>query len=323
MAYCAESYAAMLLCLSLSPNKEEYVRPLATAEYRDVVERAKASSFRRISALMNVDISGIMQRLSMTEEEAYRVYILMSRTVQLSYAMEGFAAKGVRIVTEFDDEYPLRLAKRLGPAAPPVFYLYGDHEALNAPSVGILGMSGIKTAAEVRASVEAVAGFARRDGYRVMTGGELGVSRVTEGFVLAGDGALTAVLGGGLMEYVERPEIRDLFKAGRLVAVSLEHPEALFTVAHAVARNKLLLALSEAAFIFNTDGKRGESDALRAKACDWVYAWDGYPGNQPLVNKGAIPFHQLDPKSLREMAARWKDSRVEQLDMFDLFDLSD
>ncbi len=320
MAYCAESYAAMLLCLSLSPNKEEYARPLATIEYRDLVERVKATSARRLSALMNVDISGIMQLLSMTEEEAYRVYILMSRTVQLSYAIEGFAERDIRIVTEFDDEYPLRLSKRLGPAAPPVFYLCGDHEALARPSIGILGMSGIKTAAEVRASVEAIAGFSRRAGYRVATGGELGVSRVTEGFLLPGDGDLTAVLGGGLLEYAERPEIRTLFREGRLVALSLEHPEALFTTAHAIARNKLLMALSEAVFIFNTDGKRGESDALRSKVCDWVYAWDGYPGNQPLLNKNAIPFHQLDPNALQEMAARWKDSRVEQLDMFDLFD---
>jgi predicted Rossmann fold nucleotide-binding protein DprA/Smf involved in DNA uptake len=323
MAYCAESYAAMLLCLSLSPNKEEYARPLSTAEYRDLTERVKQTSARRISALMNVDISGIMQLLSMTEEEAYRVFLLLSRAVQLSYAMEGFAEKGVRIVTEFDEEYPLRLSKRLGAAAPPVFYLYGDHEALARPSLGILGMSGIKTAAEVRASVDAVTRFARRAGYRVMTGGELGISRVTEGLVLPGDCELTTVLGGGLSEYIARPEMQALERAGRLVALSLEHPEALFTTAHAVARNKLLLALSEAAFLFNTDGKRGESDALRTRACDWFYAWDGYPANAPLIHKGAIPFHQLDAHSLKEMAARWKDSRVEQLDMFDLFDHTD
>ncbi len=320
MAYCAESYAAMLLCLSLSPNKEEYVRPFATAEYRDLIERVKGTSARRLSALMNVDISGIMQLLSMTEEEAYRVFILMSRTVQLSYAMEGFAAKGIRIVTEFDEEYPLRIAKRLGAGAPPVFYLYGDSEALRKPSVGILGISGIKTAAEVRASVEAISGFVKRAGYRAMTGGELGVSRVTEGFLLPGDGELTAVLGGGLIEYIERPEMKEMYAAGRLIAISLEHPEALFTNAHAIARNKLLMALSEAVFIFNTDGKRGESDALRTHVCDWIYAWDGYAGNQPLFHKNALPFHELDTQTLCEMAARWKDSRVEQLDMFDLFD---
>lgn len=321
MAYCAESYAAMLLCLSLSPNKEEYARPLLTAEYRALFERVKASSKRRLSALMNLDISGIMQLLSMPEEEAYRVYILLSRTVQLSYAMEGFAEKGIRIVTEFDDEYPMRLLKRGGPGAPPVFYLYGDAAALAHPAIGILGMSGIKTAAEVRTSVEAIADFSHRAGYRVMTGGERGVSRVTEGFVLPGNGELTAVLGGGLMEYIQRPEIKDLYHAKRLVAISLEHPDALFTNVHAIARNKLLMQLSEAVFVFNTDGKRGEADALRSKASDWIYAWDGYAGNQPLINKGALPFHLLDAHALREMATRWRNSRVEQLDIFNLFDI--
>ena len=320
MAYCADSYAAMLLCLSLSPNKEEYARALSTAEYRALYERVKATGVRRISGLMNLDISGIMQLLSMPEEDAYRVHTLMSRTVPLSYAMEGFAMKGIRIVTEFDEEYPSRLFRRAGAGAPPVFYLYGDFEALSMPAIGILGMSGIKTATDVRSSIEAIVGFSRRAGYRVMTGGELGVSRVMEGFVLPGDSDLTCVLAGGLMEYIERPEIRDLFQAGRLTAISLEHPEALFTAAHAIARNKLLISLAEAVFIFNTDGKRGETDALKAKYCDNVYAWDGYPGNQPILNKGAVSFHLITPRQLPDMAANWAGSRFEQLNMFDLID---
>lgn len=318
MKYSADSYAAMLLCLSLSPNREEYARTLSTSEYRDICERVHASAVRHIGGLMNVDISGLMQLLNISEEEGYRIYTLMSRTVQLSYAMEAFAAKGIRIITEFDDGYPERLSKRAGTDAPPVIYIYGDAQTLNAPAIGILGISGIKTSSEVRSSIEAIAKFAHGAGYRIITGGELGVSRVMEGFICGGDSDLTSVLGGGMAEYTSRPEIQDLYSQNRLTAISLEHPDALFTTAHAIARNKMLISLAEAVFIFNTDGKRGESDAIRTHRSDWIYAWNGYPGNHQLIKKGAIGFGALDVSALDEMARRWRYSRSEQLNIFDL-----
>ena len=183
MNYSTDSYAAMLLCLALSANREEYAHPLSTSEYREVCRRVKTSSARHIGGLMGVDISGLMQLLEMSEEEAYRIYTLMSRSVQLSYTMDGFTALGIRIITEFDEGYPERLSKRAGDDAPPVIYVYGSSETLNMPSIGILGMSGIKTSAEVRASIEAIASFAKSAGYRVMAGGELGVSRVAANMV--------------------------------------------------------------------------------------------------------------------------------------------
>ena len=318
MTYTADSYAAMLLCLSLSPNREEYARTLTTSEYRDICERAKNSAARHIGGLMNIDISGLMQLLNISEEEAYRIYTLMSRTVQLSYAMEAFAAKGIQIITEFDEGYPERLVKRARNDAPPVIYIHGDPKTLNLPAIGILGISGIKTSNEVRSSIEAISKFAKSAGYRIITGGELGVSRVMEGFICEGDSALTSVLGGDMAEYTARPEIQELYAQNRMTAISLEHPDALFTTAHAIARNKMLISLAEAVFIFNTDGKRGESDAIRTHRSDWIYAWNGYPGNHQLIKKGAISFGTLDEKVLEEMARRWRYSRSEQLSLFDL-----
>ena len=231
--------------------------------------------------------------------------------------MEGFLARGIRIITEFDAEYPRRLTKRAGCDAPPVFYLYGDAQALNAPAIGILGMSGVKTSPEVRASISAIAAFAEKAGYRILAGGELGVSRVMEGYVLEGKCPLTCAMAGGLSDYIERKEAGKLFSEGRLTAISSEHPDALFTVPHAIARNRLLISLAEAVFIFNTDGKRGESDALRHHRCDWIYAWNGDKGNHSLINKGAIGFGQITRKSLEDMTDLWRQSRSEQLSMFD------
>ena len=112
--------------------------------------------------------------------------------------------------------------------------------------------------------------------------------------------------------------MRGLIAEGRIAALSLEHPEALPTVPHAIARSKLVFSLARAAFIFNTDGKRGEADAIKRGLCDWVYAYTGYPGNRALVSRGAQPFRSLDAEEFERLSARWKTAFSQQLNLFDL-----
>ena len=97
------------------------------------------------------------------------------------------------------------------------------------------------------------------------------------------------------------------------------HPEAAFTVPHAIARNKVLFSLADAAFIFNTDGRRGEGDILQNRYCDWIYAWEDNPGCRALVSKGAIPMGNLKNADFADMRRHWNSSSAEQLNMFDLF----
>ena len=161
---------------------------------------------------------------------------------------------------------------------------------------------------------------ATRQGYAVITGGELGVSRLAAGLVAESGGRLVDVLGGGLREHLKNDAVARLLAESRAAVLSTEHPDALFTVNHAIARNKLLFALADAAFIFNTDGRRGELDALQNRTCDWIYAWQDYAGNQPLIARGAVPFHALTDGDFDEMSRHWSSSRAQQMNMFDLLD---
>lgn len=318
MGHTDDAYAAMLLTLALSPNREEYARPLNVQEFRRFESAARASRYRSIGALMEVDISGLMIYLGIGEEEAYRAYTLLNRGVQLSYALEGYAAEGIDIVTQYDGEYPRRLERKLGQAAPPALYRCGNPEILNMPAVAILGVSGVKTTPEVRRSIETLVDGASRLGYAVITGGELGVSRVAAGRVARSGGYLADILGGGLREHLEDETIAALMGEGRAVALSTEHPDALFTVSHAIYRNRLLFAMADAAFVFNTDGRRGEAEALQSRACDWLYAWEGHAANKPLIAKGAVPFSGITDAWLEENSGHWSSSSAQQLNIFDI-----
>ena len=318
MNHSENAYAAMLLTMALSPNKEEYARPLSTPEFRHVEALARGSGFGSIGALLDVDISGLVMLLGLTDDEAYRVYTLLHRDVQLSYALGGFLEDGIEVVTQYDTGYPRRLSEALKEAAPPFLYRCGNSALPDQLSIAVVGISGVRTTPEARKQIEVLVDGARRHGYAVVTGGELGVSHLAAKLVTERGGQLVDVLGGGLREHLKNENISRLLAENRAAVLSTEHPDALFTVNHAIARNRLLFALADAAFVFNTDGRRGELDALATHVCDWIYAWQDYAGNRPLLSRGGRPFHNLTDGDFDEMSRHWSSSRAQQMNIFDL-----
>ena len=318
MNFSDDAFVTMLLSVALSPNREEYARPLSTPELKRLEDRVRGSGLHRLGRLMNVDISGLMVQLGISEEEAYRVYTLLNRGVQLSYALETYQRQGIDLITRCDDKYPQRPRRRRADAAPPVFYCSGNEALLHKPLLAIVGISGVKTSPEVREAVEFLVRGAVQRGYAILTGGERGVSRVAQGVASQCGGTLVEVLGGGMLEHIQEEGAADLLAEGQAAVISMEHPEALFTVSHAIARNKLLFSMAEAAFVFNTDGKRGEQDALRSRYCDWIYAWTGCAANHGLIARGAIPVTDIPSLNLDELSRHWKGGESEQLNIFDM-----
>ena len=318
MHYGDDAFAAMLLTVALSADRAEYARPLSTAEFVRVLSRARSSAAGRLGGLLHADIGGLMMLLNVSEEEAYRLYTLLHRGVQLTYTLEGFQEKGVRVITCFDDDYPPQFRARMGAFAPPTLFFAGNRALLEHPAVAVMGISGVRTTPEARGCIESIAQGARDLDYGVVTGGELGVSRVAAGLVAERGGALIDVPAGGLLAHIGEEPVRELLCDGRAAVLSLEHPEALFTVAHAIARNKVAFALADAAFICNTDNKRGELDALHNHYCDWIYALSSAACNQPLISHGATPVADLRGFDFAGMCRHWQSSQSEQMSMFDL-----
>lgn len=318
MNYSDDAFVTMLLSMSLSPNREEYARPLSIAELKRVEEKTRACGLFHIGRLMNIDIGGLMLKLDISEEEAYRIYTLLNRSVQLSYTMENHLKQGIEVVTCYNEEYPARLKRRMEDVAPPVLYRCGNVELLSRPMLAIVGISGVKTTPEARDAIDTLVQNGVRLGYTILTGGELGVSRVAMNLTAQYGGTLVEVLGGDMLGHIHEEGTAEMLAENRAAVISLEHPEALFTVTHAIARNKLVFSLAEAAFIFNTDGKRGETDAIRNRYCDWIYAWTGCAANQPLIARGAIPTGRISELDIGDMSRHWLNSESEQLSLFDI-----
>lgn len=319
MNYSDDAFATMLLTMALSPNREEYALPLGTLELKKLEKRLHEKGILHIGSIINYDIGGLMFELGLSEEEAYRIFTLLNRSVQLSYSVENYLQQGIEVVSFYNDEYPQRVKRKMQDYAPPVFYRCGNPELLtSAPMLAIVGISGVKTPPEVRDAIETLVRNCVRLGYTILTGGELGVSKVAMNMAAEYGGNLVEVLGGDMNTHIAEDVVADLLKENRATVVSLEHPDALFTVAHAISRNKLLFSLAEAAIIINTDGKRGETDAIKNRYCDWIYAWNDYPNNLPLISRGAIPVANISEMDLDQLSKRWKNSQSEQMNFFDM-----
>lgn len=320
MNYSDDAFATMLLTMALSPNREEYALPYSALELNKLEKRLQENGIYHIGQIINYDIGKLSIKIdSLSEEEAYRIFTLLNRSMQISYSIDNYLQQGIEIVTCHNEEYPERIRRKMQDYAPPMFYRCGNPELLTSkPMLAIIGISGVKTPPEVRDGIETIVRNCVRMGYTILTGGELGVSKVAMNMVAEYGGDLVEIVGGDMNAHMVEDGIADLLKENRATIVSLEHPDALFTVPHAISRNKLLFSLAEAAIVINTDGKRGETDAIKNRYCDWIYAWKGYQNNLPLISRGAIAVGNLSEIDLDTLCRRWKSSRSEQLNFLDM-----
>jgi predicted Rossmann fold nucleotide-binding protein DprA/Smf involved in DNA uptake len=83
-------------------------------------------------------MSGLMLRYGMREADAYRVCMLLSRNLPLSFLLERLNASGVDLVTLYDAAYPARIRGALGEKAPPTLFLRGRPEIFRQNAIAIL-----------------------------------------------------------------------------------------------------------------------------------------------------------------------------------------
>lgn len=310
-----DAFTAMLLTLPLTADKEELVRPLTSAEFMALSEKVVSSGLSSVGNLIGMDISAIMTKLDMPEQEAYRICMLLSRTMPLSYAMERFYEQNLEILTSEDAVYPERLKERLSQDAPTAMYAAGNIGLINQPMIGILGISGVKMTPGVEKGIKTLVRSIKDEGFGLVTSAEPGACRVAEAEAFALGVNVVSVLAGDLSRKKEEEMYKKALESGSSLLLSLVHPDAPYTNVHAVSRNRVVYALSLAAFIATTDAKRGESDAMRKKLCDWLYAFDTPTplGNRIVISRGISPVPDFEKMDFAKYAQNWRMANAEQL----------
>lgn len=286
-----DTQATLLLCGRFDARAEgtgTAERPLSGAEYNRLAKLLVAKG-RRPADL----IAGDLAELADTGLDEARLRTLLHRGMAMALALERWGRIGIRVLGRGDPRYPAKLRLRLRSAAPHLLFVAGPFELLDAEALCVVGSrdateAGLETA---RALGRACA----KDGVVVVSGGARGVDREAMAAALEDGGRAVGVLADSLARAVLSKGYRQAILDGKLTLASTSDPNARFTVAGAMERNKYLYGLSGAAVVVDSDVKGGTwSGAVENAEHRWVPAYvrlggETRPGNRRLAKLGLLP----------------------------------
>ncbi len=266
--------------------------PMTAREFWRLVERVDPAD------LLGADVSTIAERAGVVDDEALRYRTLLDAATAMSFEQERLADGGISLISALDDSFPAPLRDRLGHACPPFLLLAGRLDRLGGPSLGVVGSrEADQPALDV---ARRAAELAVEHGWALVTGLARGVDQAAIDGALDVGGVAVGVPAEGISQASRSAEVRRRVHAGELGIASPYAPDARFSAASALGRNKIVYALSQVAFVATAqDGSGGTwagvKEALERRYCP-VAVWMGGgadDGNHALVRHGAIPLTDL------------------------------
>ncbi|MGM0819342.1 MAG: DNA-processing protein DprA [Actinomycetota bacterium] len=248
---------------------------------------------------MGKSTSALIDELGMGRDTAEQVARLLDAGAALAVELDRLEHQGLSVVTPFDDGYPTWLSQRLGKTAPPVLYVAGSSALLGSAGVAVAGSREVSDAGAHVA--RRVARLAARRGDALISGGAKGVDQVAMDAAAEAGGTVVGVLAEGLDRRLRQPDVRRAIARDEACLVSPYKPSAGFSVANAMARNKIVYALARITLVVTAEVERGGTwqgavEALR-RGFGRVAVWTGEgagAGNAPLATRGAQPLDDLE-----------------------------
>jgi predicted Rossmann fold nucleotide-binding protein DprA/Smf involved in DNA uptake len=200
-----------------------------------------------------------------------RLNHLLSRGFQLGQAIEHWANRSITVIGRADEVYPRRYKQRLKHQAPPLLYTCGNLDLLNRPALAVVGS---------RATPEALLQQTTQIGEHaaladvvIASGAAKGVDEAAMLGALQAGGCAIGVVADSLEKMCAKPLWRQALIDGRLLLLSAEAPSSRFQVWRAMARNKLIYALADAALVMSSAKDTGgtwegaEEQLTKLKSC--------------------------------------------------------
>lgn len=289
----ADTQVIALACSSIALQGERSVKPLSAIEWHqlgEAIERAKLEP----GGLLGLDAEQLQKSLGVGPETAERLGRLLSRGGQLALEVERLSSRGIWLLSEADEDYPARLRERLGRKAPPLLFGAGPPAGLGLPSIAIVGSRDVD-----EAGIEFTMALASRcaaEHFAVVSGAARGVDAAAMSGALARGGAAIGVTVDTLEKLVGRREFRAALADELLTLATPFHPAARWQAGNAMARNKIVYALSQAAVVVASSSEKGgtRAGAQENLSAGWVPLHvrdDGSAGNRRLISEGgaALP----------------------------------
>lgn len=253
-ALSANTQAILLLTAPLNVGlSTENVKLLSPGEYKSLAIHLRNMQ-REPADLIQSEATDILHACQPVIDVG-RLRSLLARGFQLSQALERWQSRAIWVVSRADSNYPRCLKIRLREDAPAVLYGCGDMHLLDTGGLAVVGSR--NAGHELLDYTARIGELAACAGRTVISGGARGVDRAAMRGSLEAGGLVIGVLAEDLEKNVVNREERNWLRDGRLVLVSAYDPSAGFNVGHALQRNKLIYAFSQAALVVDSDLNKG------------------------------------------------------------------
>ena len=319
-----DTKAIILLCGVFGKDRSE--KPLSLTEYSSLVRWLIGVNMRPGDLLEKETIAEASMGSGINKQ---RLESLLSRGVQLGFAVEEWQRNGIWIISRSDADYPARYKKHLKDKAPPLLFGVGNCSLLSGGGLGIVGSRNVDQAGEI--FTRHVAELCAHNCMPVVSGGARGVDQTSMNAALEAGGVTIGILAENLLKKSVERSARQAIADGRLLLLSPYHPNARFSVGTAMRRNKLIYAMSDYGLVVSAEHKKGgtwagaEEELKREESLPvFVRTGNNAPqGNRKLLNLGAIPWPvSIDRNSFRQslhdLAVESQEKRLEkEPDLFD------
>lgn len=222
-----------------------------------------------------------------------RLQYLLGRGMAMGLALDKWQSAGIWFMSRSDSDYPLRLKKTLGVAAPAILFGVGNKQLLNAGGLAIVGSRNIDDTDSRFTAI--VAKQAALEGLGVVSGGARGVDETAMIAALEIDGTALGILSNDLFKAAIASKWRRYIKSNQLVLTSPFYPEASFHVGNAMGRNKYIYCLADYALAVRSEEGTGgtwtgaKENLRKAWVPLFVKADSKATGNIALTKMGALP----------------------------------
>jgi predicted Rossmann fold nucleotide-binding protein DprA/Smf involved in DNA uptake len=289
MGVTPQAQAVLLLTAYLSKTGGGGQRPLSPGEWGRFALWLKERGVGP-EALLSEDLGRVLAGWEDKSVTVDRIRYLVGRAAALGLALERWHRAGLWVMTRSDADYPSRLKQRLRTDSPPVLFGSGNRKLLGSQGIAVVGS---RSASESDLSFATrLGGLAAAQGFSVVSGGARGIDEAAMLGALNCEGTAIGVLAEGLLRASLSTKYREGLMSKNLVLISPFNPEAGFDVGNAMARNKYVYCLSDAAIVVSADKEKGGTwnGALENINQHWVPLWvktNGQrPGNMSLVGRG-------------------------------------
>ncbi|MCX5769349.1 MAG: DNA-processing protein DprA [Candidatus Hydrogenedentes bacterium] len=281
--------AVMLLTVWLKRPSLGDPMPLTPTEYGRLAQWLEQCEIPIDALVTSGNPDGLLKGLSDTAVTVQRVLDLLGRSAALGLALEKWQRAGLWVITRLDEDYPARLIQRLNAGAPPVLFGCGNRQLLGGRGIAVVGSR--EADADDLAFTFKLGGNIANQGYSVISGGARGVDETAMRGALEQGGTVVGVLADSLLRAATSAKYRHGLMINDLALVSPCNPEAGFEVGNAMARNKYIYCLADAAVVVAATREKGGTwnGAIENLKQGWAPLWvkhnpDAASGNSALAH---------------------------------------